>query len=90
MQNLTTKRYSEMTQSEYQIINRAAQEIEFTPFAKFHIALRGYDLYRKGVKVNKFEVWNSGYRDVNQIINGDKFIVIKKEWNGASRNWMPI
>lgn len=90
MESIIIKNCSEMTDKEFQIMKRDADVLDFTPYAKFSIALKGYDLYLKGLKVDKFEVWNSGYRNPDEIINGDKFVVIKKRWNNESKAWLPI
>ena len=45
------------------------KNVPFSDFAKFSMDLRGYDVYRKGHKIYKYEAFHI-CKDANKIISG--------------------
>jgi hypothetical protein len=62
----------ELTVAQFQVMVRNAQSIPFSPFAKFCLDCRGYKFKTAyGTEVSKFEIWDMGYRNAKDIINGN-------------------
>lgn len=62
------KRFKDMNAVEFTKAKNYALNKTSSKFARFHMALNGYDLYFKGEKVCKWEVFAEGYTNANDIL----------------------
>lgn len=72
--NIEKMKFREMNQSDYNRFNNRAKGEPMSEYAKFHSALNGYDLFRGEAKVDKWEVYASGYRNATLILSGKSAI----------------
>ena len=81
------KNFKDMTLEEFNYEKRKAEQKPFSEYAKFCFSLvsKGYDdkskvvysSYRfrlNGVKLDKVQVFNMGFRDLKQVLSNDKNI----------------
>ena len=76
------KRFKDMTDKEFMTAKSRARDIPFSPFAIFMFALNKYRLQYKGRDIYKYEVYEMGYKNAQDILDDKttiKLIPIKKD-----------
>jgi len=53
-----------------------------SPFAKFHVALCSYKLFYKGKGIAKYVVWDKGFTNAQDILNGKIARITYKKKSG--------
>jgi hypothetical protein len=75
-----------MTDKQYYQQTRQAAKVPFSPFAKWHDALKGLDLFIDGKQQLKFVVWEKGYKDASRILSNNTIVKFKPKKRETNRH----
>jgi hypothetical protein len=74
----TTYKFRDLTDNQFKALKEDAKRDELSPFAKFSLDTHSYRFSTsKGRQLDKWEVWEMGYRDAEKLLKGEYPIEVK-------------